>query len=116
MQIQVKRIYEAPSVQDGQRILVDRLWPRGLSRKMAKLHSWAKHVAPTDELRRWYQHDPNKWPEFKRRYFAELGANAIAVRNLVASFEEPVVTLLFSSKEPRLNNAVALKQYLEADS
>jgi uncharacterized protein YeaO (DUF488 family) len=116
MQIQVKRIYEAPSVQDGQRILVDRLWPRGLSKKMAKLHSWAKHVAPTDELRRWYQHDPNKWPEFKRRYFAELDANAIAVRNLVASFEEPVVTLLFSSKEPRLNNAVALKQYLEADS
>jgi len=111
--IRIKRVYEEPEKSDGRRILVDRLWARGLSQKKAKVDIWVKEIAPSTELRRWYGHDPEKWPEFKRRYAAELEANPARVEELVAEVQAGTVTFLYSSKEDRLNNAVALKEYIE---
>lgn len=99
---------------DGRRILVDRLWPRGLSKAAARIDHWAKAVAPSTALRRWYGHDPAKWKEFRRRYFAELDANPAGLAELRRHLGKGRVTLLFSSKEERLNNATALREYLEA--
>ncbi len=114
MTIHVKRVYEVPSRADGKRILVDRLWPRGLSKEKAKVRYWIKEIAPSTELRRWYAHDHQKWPEFKSRYFSELEANQEALEVLLKDMSEGTVTLLYSSKEDRLNNAFALKEYLES--
>jgi uncharacterized protein YeaO (DUF488 family) len=114
MPIRIKRIYEAAARTDGRRILVDRLWPRGLSTERAAIDFWAKEVSPTNELRRWYGHTAEKWPEFKRRYFAELDANSEGVTQLRHAMGRGTVTLLFGSTEMRLNNAVALKAYLES--
>jgi uncharacterized protein YeaO (DUF488 family) len=114
MRIRIKRVYETASAADGRRILVDRLWPRGLSRDDARIDFWAKSVAPSDALRRWYGHDAKKWPEFKRRYFAELDANAEGLDQLLVEAGEVDMTLLFGSKELLLNNAAALKEYLES--
>ena len=114
MTIQVKRVYDPPDAGDGRRILVDRLWPRGLSREKAEIDDWLREIAPSNGLRRWYVHDPDKWPEFKARYFAELDANPDAVAQLRRHLGEGAITFLFSSKEPRLNNAFALKEYLES--
>ena len=100
---------------DGRRILIDRLWPRGVSKSDASIDAWAKDVAPSNELRRWYQHDPQKWPEFRRRYFAELDSNAARIAELRESLGEGTATLVFSSKETKLNNATALKEFLEAN-
>ena len=116
MRIQTKRIYEPPSRADGRRILVDRLWPRGLTKADSCVDFWAKAVAPSDQLRRWYRHDPDKWEEFRGRYFAELDENPAALAELRAQLGESVATLLFSSREERLNNASALLEYLEASS
>ncbi len=113
MTIRIKRVYEPPSAGDGRRILVDRLWPRGLSKEDARLYYWAREIAPSDALRQWYGHDPDKWQEFKSRYFAELDANPDGFAELRRNMGEGAVTFLFSSKEPRLNNAVALKEYFE---
>lgn len=112
--IRVKRIYESPAPEDGKRILIDRLWPRGLSKARAGVDLWARDVAPSAELRRWYRHEADKWPEFKRRYHAELDANADGVAALMSQVEGHDATLLFASREERLNNAFALKEYLEA--
>lgn len=109
--LRVKRAYEAPSASDGRRILVDRLWPRGLTKAKARIDHWARGVAPSDALRKWYAHDATKWPEFERRYCAELDANpdgVAALRELLGVD----ATLIFGSREERLNNAVALKAYL----
>lgn len=114
MQIDVKRVYEPPSPQDGRRILVDRLWPRGLSKAGARIDYWAKETSPSNELRKWYKHDPAKWEEFKRRYFAELNAIPDAVQSLLESVQNGRVTFLYSSKERDLNNAVALREYVES--
>jgi len=111
MRLRTKRVYEKPAAADGRRILVDRLWPRGLSKETAKVDAWFRDIAPSTALRRWYGHDPEKWPEFKRRYFAELDANADAVREL-RKLLRGTVTFLFSSRETRLNNAEALREYL----
>lgn len=114
--IAVKRIYEPPDTTDGCRVLVDRLWPRGMSKERAALDHWFRDVAPSNELRRWYGHDPAKWDEFRRRYRAELGANEPALdslRQVVKS--EPRVTLLFSAKNESRNNAVALAEYLRGE-
>ena len=108
-----RRIYDEPGAQEGARLLIDRLWPRGISKERAGIHFWAKEVAPSHELRRWYQHDPAKWPEFRRRYFAELDANPSGVAQLVSHLEGPA-TLVFSSRETELNNATALIEYLRA--
>ena len=113
MSIQIKRVYDRPSRTDGRRILVDRLWPRGMSKAVAAIDFWAKEAAPSHELRRWYGHAPEKWPEFKRRYFAELDTHGEVVTQLRREMGRGTATLLFSSKETRLNNAVALKEYLE---
>ena len=117
MKIRTKRIYEAPpTASDGRRILIDRLWPRGISKERAQIDFWARSVAPSHDLRRWYRHDPAKWDEFRRRYFAELDANPEGVEELRGRLGKGTVTLLFGSKETRLNNAAALKEYLESRS
>jgi len=113
MRLQLKRIYDPPADIDGLRILVDRLWPRGLSKADAKIDFWAKEVAPSSELRRWYHHEPEKWPEFKRKYLIELQNNPEAVQELIAKIENKNATLLFGSKETVLNNVAVLKEYLE---
>ena len=116
VQIRTKRIYERPVKSDGRRILIDRLWPRGVARPDAQIHYWAKAVAPSHELRRWYQHDPAKWQEFRKRYFAELDANSAGLAELRPELGRGTVTLVFSSRETHLNNATALKEYLESRS
>jgi uncharacterized protein YeaO (DUF488 family) len=111
--LRVRRIYDPPDPGDGVRILVDRLWPRGLAKHHARIDFWAKDAAPSDALRHWYQHDPGRWDEFRRRYAAELDANAEAVTALRRRIGGAAATLLFSAKEVEYNNAVALKEYLE---
>ena len=113
MKLRTKRIYEDPAKSDGRRILVDRLWPRGISKANAKIEYWAKEISPSNELRRWYQHDPDKWTEFRRRYFKELSQNPDGVAELRAKLGRGTVTLVFSSVETKLNNASALMEYLE---
>lgn len=113
IKIRVKRVYEEPEESDGRRILVDRLWPRGFSREKAKVDVWLKEIAPSTELRRWYGHDPSKWTEFKSRYAAELAANPDQLEKIFREVQTGIATFLYSSKEEQLNNAVALKQYLE---
>jgi uncharacterized protein YeaO (DUF488 family) len=113
MKIRVKRVYERPDPADGTRILVDRLWPRGLAKASARIDYWAKAVAPSTKLRLWYGHTPAKWDEFRRRFFAELDANQAGLAELRQHLPSGTVTLLFSSKEERLNNAHALQEYLE---
>lgn len=111
-QIRIKRVYEPRAASDGRRILVDRLWPRGVSKADAGVDYWARDVAPSDTLRKWYRHDPAKWTSFRDRYFAELDANPGAVAELSAELGGGSVTLLFASKETELNNATALREYL----
>ena len=108
--IKTKRIYEPPSTEDGFRILVDRLWPRGLSKEKAKVDLWLKEIAPSNQLRKWYGHAPEKWPEFKKRYFKEIEGNEEGWDLIVKKAKEGIVTFLFSSKEEKLNNATALKE------
>ena len=112
--VKIKRVYEPPGSDDGFRILVDRLWPRGLSKEKAKVDLWLKEVAPSDKLRKWYSHDPQKWTQFKEAYFKELDLHQEEFRLIREKMREENVTFLFSSKEERLNNAVALKEYIEA--
>lgn len=114
MGIKIKRAYESPNDSDGYRILVDRLWPRGISKEKAKIDYWPKALAPSTDLRRWYGHDPEKWSEFKSRYFAELNGNPELVRELLQHIRKGRVTFVYSSKEQRLNNAVALKDYIDS--
>ena len=115
MQIRLKRVYEEPAADDGCRILVERLWPRGLSKETARLDLWAQDVAPSSSLRKWFDHDPDKWPEFKARYFAELDARSDAVDPVRERVRETQVTFVFASREERFNNAAALKEYLEQE-
>jgi len=114
MDIRVKRVYEPPSNRDGRRVLVDRLWPRGLSKADAKIDYWPKEIAPSTKLRKWYGHDPDKWLEFKRRYFKELKSKSDALQALLDYVRTGKVTFVYGSKEQRLNNVAALKEYLEA--
>lgn len=111
--IKVKRVYEPGEKRDGFRILVDRLWPRGLTKQRARVDLWLKEVAPSDELRRWYSHEAKKWPTFKRRYRSELkGRSALLRRIKEMEKQHGTVTLLFSSREVRLNNAFVLMEIL----
>jgi uncharacterized protein YeaO (DUF488 family) len=111
--IGIKRVYDEPAPGDGKRILVDRLWPRGLTKEKAKIDYWAKDISPSNELRKWYGHDPAKWDEFRKRYFAELGKNAVAVEALTEAMGKDPVSFVYSSTERTINNAEALKLYLE---
>jgi uncharacterized protein YeaO (DUF488 family) len=108
--ISVKRIYEDPSGDDGFRILVDRLWPRGLKKENVAIDLWLKDIAPSEELRKWFSHDPQKWNEFKKRYFAELDAKPDIVGRIKDAGDN--VTLLFGAKDKEHNNAVALRDYI----
>lgn len=116
MRFQTKRVYEPASARDGRRILIDRLWPRGLSKDKAAVDYWARSIAPSNELRKWYQHDPDKWIEFRRRYFRELDAMPDGLADLRAELGRGLNTILFGSKEEKLNNATALVEYLERDA
>jgi uncharacterized protein YeaO (DUF488 family) len=111
--ILLKRAYEKPSAGDGKRILVERLWPRGLKKENAKVDEWLRDVAPSIELRKWYSHDPAKWVEFKKRYWAELDKQKDSVLKLAQESKRQRVTFLFGSKEESLNSATALKEYVE---
>ena len=113
-ELRIKRAYDEPAAADGLRILVDRLWPRGLARQEARIDHWAKDVAPSTELRRWFAHDPAKWPEFCRRYEAELRENEAAVEALRARIGKKTATLLFAAKDAGHNNAVVLRDVLAA--
>jgi uncharacterized protein YeaO (DUF488 family) len=110
--IQVKRIYDSPDSADGTRVLVDRLWPRGVSKQRAKLALWLKEVAPTPSLRTWFDHDPARWEEFARRYRAELAANATAVARLGELLEHGPVTLLYAAHDTEHNHALVLGQFM----
>ena len=113
MRISLKRAYETPSRSDGCRILVERLWPRGLSKQDAKIDLWPKEAAPSTELRQWFNHDPRKWPEFKRRYFKELRSRDDSMNPILERTRSGPVTFVFASRELRFNNAVALREYVE---
>jgi uncharacterized protein YeaO (DUF488 family) len=112
--INVKRIFAVKSESDGFRILVDRLWPRGLKRSEAQVDVWLKEIGPTTELRKWFNHDPDKWEEFVSDYSFQLNRNAKVVGELFALINgRKTITLLFAAKDEVYNNAVALKQYME---
>ena len=115
MTIKIERIYDNPTGGDSFRILVDRLWPRGLSKDKVRVDLWQKDVAPSDTLRKWFGHDEKKWDEFKQKYFKELDKNNDVVNTIIifkAAQAQNSITLLYG-KEKRFNNAVALKEYLE---
>ncbi|ODU51277.1 MAG: hypothetical protein ABS92_00465 [Thiobacillus sp. SCN 63-374] len=114
MELRVKRVYAPPSPEDGARILVDRLWPRGLSREKARVDLWLKELAPSTELRKWFNHDPAKWDEFRQRYQQELRQQPAALAQLIDLAGTRPVTLLFGAKEERYNDAVALKAFILA--
>lgn len=111
--IQLKRAYDAPAPSDGRRILVDRIWPRGLSKERAAVDEWVQDVAPSTELRKWFGHEPAKWEGFKKKYFSELDQRPDALRPVLEACSRGPVTLLFSAKDSEHNNAVALQEYLE---
>lgn len=111
--IRLKRAYEAAAADDGRRVLVERLWPRGVTREKAALDLWLKDVAPSAGLRSWFGHDPDKWPEFRRRYAAELDARPEEVAQLVGMSREGTVTFVYGSRDERHNAAVVLKEYVE---
>jgi uncharacterized protein YeaO (DUF488 family) len=113
--VQIKRAYEAPEKSDGTRVLVDRLWPRGKTKAALKIDHWLKDLAPSNELRTWYGHEEAKWPEFQKRYREELKEPAAkeALTELTKLARQGPVTLVFSSKEEKLNNAVALAAVLK---
>jgi uncharacterized protein YeaO (DUF488 family) len=110
--IHLKRAYEEPSRSDGLRILVERLWPRGLSKERAAVDVWLKDIAPSPGLRRWFGHDPAKWEEFQKRYWTELEANPDAVTDLRRRIREGPVTFVYAARDEQHNGALALKEYL----
>ena len=112
--IQVKRIYEPPLKSDGPRLLVDRLWPRGLKKKEAKLEAWLREVAPSTTLRKWFGHDPAKWIEFQRRYRKELDRHPEVWSPILETAKKGSITLLFSARDTQHNSAVVLKAYLDS--
>jgi uncharacterized protein YeaO (DUF488 family) len=112
--IRVKRAYEAPAADDGTRFLVDRLWPRGIKKEALKLDGWIKEIAPSNELRQWFHHERDQWDEFQARYARELDAQADRLKPILEAARRGTVTLVYSARDETYNNAVALKQYLEA--
>ena len=110
--IRIKRIYDPPAPEDGRRVLVDRLWPRGLAKEAARIDEWLKEIAPSDALRTWFGHDPARWEEFRKRYREELGGHGEALERLRAETKRGTVTLLFAAKDSAHNNAVVLEELL----
>jgi uncharacterized protein YeaO (DUF488 family) len=111
--VTLKRAYEPAAAADGKRVLVDRLWPRGVSKIAAKIDYWAKDLAPSTELRKWFAHDPKKWEEFQRRYAAELENHGNAVRELADASAVSTVTLVYGARDEVHNDAVVLKRFIE---
>jgi uncharacterized protein YeaO (DUF488 family) len=111
-EIRIKRAYDPPQPADGLRILIDRLWPRGMPKSRLRLDAWAKHLSPSNELRKWYQHDPDKFTEFRKRYVAELKAQGEGLAELRAAVKGRVVTLLTATKELDLSHATVLREML----
>ena len=111
--LKLKRVYEQPSPEDGFRVLVERLWPRGVRKERAELDLWLKDVAPSPELRKWFSHDPAKWKEFQKRYAAELKEDEGALRLLKQKMKEVTVTLVYASHDEEHNGALVLKAYLD---
>ena len=111
--IQVKRVYDPPDVRDGKRFLVERLWPRGMKKENLRMDGWLKNVAPSDELRKWFGHDPARWEDFRQRYVAELESNSDAWKPLLEAALQGSVTLIYSARDQEHNNAQALMIFLE---
>ena len=111
--IRIKRVYEPSAKEDGARFLVERLWPRGMKKDALHMDAWYKNLAPSGDLRRWFNHDPAKWKEFQRRYRAELADNSAAYQPLLDAAKQGHITLLYSAHDTEHNNAIALKSYLE---
>ena len=112
--VQLKRVYDPVSRADGARLLVERLWPRGISKEKLHLTSWLKEAGPSTELRQWFNHDPLKWAQFRTRYFRELDSRPESWRPILTAARQGMVTLVYSSQDEEHNNAVALKDYLQA--
>jgi uncharacterized protein YeaO (DUF488 family) len=111
--IRMKRAYEPPSKEDGQRILVERLWPRGLTKEKAAIDLWLKEIAPSTGLRKWYSHDTARWEEFRKRYRAEIEGNETVLNDLKRRLKEGAVTFVYAAKDESHNSALVLKEYLE---
>lgn len=114
MTTKIKRVYEQPDPDDGERILVDRLWPRGLSKQKAQIDVWLKEIAPSTELRVWFAHDPSKWKGFRSKYQTELRNNKDVLKILANKAKSRTITLLYAARDTKHNEAVVLKQFLEA--
>ncbi|MFZ1753274.1 MAG: DUF488 domain-containing protein [Caldilineaceae bacterium] len=114
MDIQIKRAYEQPDKEDGKRILVDRLWPRGLTKEKAAIDLWLKDIAPSTELRHWFGHDPSKWEEFRQRYLRELKENDEQVGLLQQEISKGTVTLIYAAKDTEHNQALVLQEFLSS--
>lgn len=112
MKIKIKRVYESPEKTDGFRILIDRVWPRGMTKEKASVDLWLKEIGPSTALRKWFNHDPEKWNEFKKRYVKELKNNKEAVDQIKAHLKKGAVTLVYSAKDEEHNQAVVLKEFL----
>lgn len=113
--VNIKRVYETPLESDGKRILIDRLWPRGLTKEKADVDLWLKDIAPSTNLRKWFSHDPRKWEEFKKKYHSELKANSDVMLKLISEIKKSKVTLVYGAKDEVHNDAVVLKEYLEKE-
>jgi uncharacterized protein YeaO (DUF488 family) len=114
--IRLKRAYEPRTEEDGARILVERLWPRGVSKDEAAIDFWTKELAPSTELRKWYGHDVSRWEEFRRRYVAELDEKVEAIRDLKQRLREGPVTFVYAARDDEHNSALILKEYLEQEA
>ncbi|GIK37389.1 MAG: hypothetical protein BroJett011_12220 [Chloroflexota bacterium] len=112
--IKLKRAYDPPDKEDGFRVLVDRIWPRGVKKEDLALDLWLKEIAPSSSLRKWFDHDPQRWPEFCQRYEAELKEKGDVTGSLKEKSDHAILTLVFSARDAEHNNAVALKKYLES--
>ena len=116
MKLNIKRVYEKPDKQDGKRVLVDRLWPRGLTKEKADIDLWLKGIAPTTELRKWFNHDAAKWKEFQKRYRNELNNNKEQVSLLKEQLKKGIVTLVYGAKDEDHNEALVLKEWLNGET
>ena len=113
MAIKLKRVYDDPKKADGYRVLVDRLWPRGLSKDDARIDKWLKDIAPSDQLRKWFHEDSSRWAEFRKRYLSQLKEKRETLKPLAKRAKKDRITLVYSSKDTEHNNAIVVKQYLE---
>lgn len=113
VRIWIRRAYEPPTRNDGYRVLVDRVWPRGVSKEELEIDDWIRDLAPSTRLRKWFDHDPARWQEFQRRYFQELRGKKGLIRGLLERIERGRVTLVYGARDPDHNNAVALRAFLE---